>query len=211
MFPPQCLLPLNFDAVKAKAKTRAFPPDQHFPKSKAVPLCVLQGRECERWKGGVKGRGLWGVKGGGGKSQGKQNQGKQQEIYPCTGSFSPGASVTTSLFLFWDSWPTLLPWMGVWGGVHINAHKSISGSLEPQSKGQKTHIYLNYRHHFHPCDFICGAGGCWGLQIPVPVSLESIGNVPAERLPQASMSQVLYCQDPDTKIGESKLPLFIVW
>ena len=55
MLPPQRLLLLTFDAVKAKAKTRAFPPDQHFPQSKAVPLCVLGERRVkgeERCKGG---------------------------------------------------------------------------------------------------------------------------------------------------------------
>ena len=38
--------------------------------------------------------------GGRGKGPSKQNQEKQQEISPCTSYFSPGASVTTSLFHF---------------------------------------------------------------------------------------------------------------
>lgn len=75
-----------------------------------------RGERCERGKGGVK----WGR----GRSHSKQNQAEQQEIYPCTCSFSPEVSGTTSLFYFETMENAALN--GVWGGIHINAHKSMS-------------------------------------------------------------------------------------
>ena len=60
MLPPQCLRLLTFDAVKAKGKTSAFPPEQHFPQSKAVPLRVL-GERSVKGEGRCKGGGFFEV------------------------------------------------------------------------------------------------------------------------------------------------------
>lgn len=189
-----------------EAKTRAFPPNQDFPLRKAVPLCVWG------WVVGV-GRGSESgeecVKREDAKARGKQNQGNQQEINPCTCFFSPLGFQWQLHFFCFEMQQKLLPWLGVWGGVYINAHKSISDSLEPPSKEWKAHIYLTTFTTSILWFYL------WSRKLsrspnPNPSELGVNWQHPCRGLLQASISQVLCCQDPESKMDESKL-LFIVW